>query len=191
MKTFARALISSMLICFAYAGTALGIQVRIDPADYAGQWTVDYGPVQRGIAVVDLGEPDATTGFHVISISGAELFFNVAGDGTVTVENGKAATGGAGTLTFNTTTIKVNPVRFTGNWRVSAGATPDLSGVNFVTLVPGLRFYSLEVGATGGFSFDIADDGTVTVQNSTAASGGHGGGHGKLKFKNTRRFRRR
>lgn len=190
MKTVTRALIS-MLICFAYAGTALGVQITIDPADYTGQWTVDYGTVQRGIAVVDLGEPDATTGFHVVSIGGAELFFNVAADGTVTVKDRFAAGGGFQTLTFNTTIIKVNPVSFKGNWRVSDGATPDLSGVNFVTLVPGLGFYSLEVGATGGFFFDIAGDGRVTVRNRIAASGGHGGGHGRLKLEDTDRFRRR
>lgn len=195
MKIFARALISSILICFAYVGTALGVQVRIDPADYTGQWTVDYGPVQRGVVVVDLDERDATTGFHVVSIGGAELFFNVAVNGTVTVKDRFAAEGGSHTLTFNTTTIMVNPVFFLGNWRVSDGATPDLSGVKFVMLVPGLRYYTLEVGATGGFFFDIAGDGTVTVQNDIAASGGqartHGRRHGILELKDTSRFRRR
>ena len=187
MKKFARALIISTLICFAYAGTALGVQVRIDPGAYTGVWTVDYGPAQQGVAVVDLTKVDPTTGFHVISIGGAELFFNVAADGTVTVENGKAATGGVGTLTFNTTTIKVNPVFFKGYWRVSAGATPDLFGSHSVTLVPGLRFYNLKVGPTGGFPFDIAGDGTVTVHNSLAASGGFR----YLRLNGTKRFRRR
>ncbi len=191
MKTVAKALINSTLICFAFVGTALAVQVRIDPADYTGQWTVDYGPVQRGIVVVDLGEPDATTGFHVVSIGGAELFFSVTAEGTVTVKDRFAAKGGVHTLTFNTTTIKVIPESFFGNWRITDGATPDLSGVQFVTLVPGLRFYSFEVGATGGFFFDIAGDGTVTVQNDIAASGGHARRHGVLKLKNTSRFRRR
>ncbi len=172
MKKFARALISFILISCAYAGTALAIQVNIDPAGYAGEWTVDYGPAQRGMVVVDLGDPDATTGFHVVSIGGAELFFNVAADGTVTVRSRFAARGGFRTLTFNTTTLKVDPVCYKGNWRVTHEATPNLRGDQFVTLVPGLRFYSLEVGATGGFFFDIAGDGTVTVQNGLAATGG-------------------
>lgn len=195
MKKFARALISFILISFAYAGTALAIQVNIDPAGYAGQWTVDYGPAQRGIVVVDLGDPDATTGFHVVTIGGAELFFNVAADGTVTVKNRFAARGGFRTLTFNTTTLKVNPVCYKGNWRVTDEATPNLHGVQFVTLVPGLRFYSLEVGANGGFFFDIAGDGTVTVQNGIVATGGalddsEGAERvGRLKLKDTgRRF---
>ncbi len=182
MKRFTRTLISSTLICFAYAGTALGIQVRIDPAAYRGQWTLDYGPAQRGRVLADLA-----TGSHVVSISGAELFFDLAEGGTVTVENRAAATGGAGTLTFKTMIIKVNPELFAGRWRVSAGATPDLTGVQFVTLVRGLQFYKLAVGANGGFSFDIAGDGTVTVRNALAATGGRR----RLRFNNTERFRRR
>jgi len=182
MKRFTRTLISSTLICFAYAGTALGIQVEIDPAAYRGQWTLDYGPAQRGRVLADLA-----SGSHVISISGAELFFDLAEDGTVTVENRAAATGGAGTLTFKTTIIRVDPAFFAGRWHVSRGATPDLTGIQFVTLVRGLQFYNLAVGANGGFSFDIAGDSTVTIGNSLAATGGRR----RLRLNNTERFRRR
>jgi len=189
MKQFIRALISFTLISLAFTGTVLAIQVNIDPAAYTGRWAADYGPDQQGGIVVDLA-----TGSHVVSLGGAELFFNVAVDGTVTVENGISASGGVGTLTFNTTTLKVNPVCYRGNWRVTDEATPNLRGVQLVTLVPGLRFYSLEVGANGGFFFDIEGDGTVTVQNGTAATGGVledpevAEGVGSLKLKNTQRF---
>ncbi len=182
MKRFTTTLISTALICFACAETEPRVQVKIDPAAYRGQWTLDYGPAQRGRVLADLA-----TGSHVVCISGSELFFDLAEDGTVTVENRAAATGGAGTLTFKTTIIKVNPELFAGRWRVSAGATPDRSGVRFVTLVPGLQFYNLAVGANGGFSFDIAGDGTVTVRNALAATGGRR----RLRFNNTERFRRR
>lgn len=186
MKTCVKLLISSGLICCVYTGDALGAQVRIDPAGYLGQWTVDYGLVQQGVVIVDLGDADPASGLHVISIGGAELSFGVAVDGEVTVENSVAATGGAGTLTFNTATILVNPVSFSGLWRVTDGATADLSGPQYVTLVPGLSFYSLEVGANGGFSFDLAGSGRVTVRNDTAAIGSYG----YLELKNTQRFLR-
>ena len=181
MKRFATTLISTALICFACADTEPRIQVTIDPAAYRGQWTLDFGPAQRGRVLADLA-----TGSHVVSISGAELFFGLAKDGTVTVENRAAAIGGAGTLTFKTTILKVDPALFAGRWRVSAGATPDLSGVQSVTLVPGLQFYNLAVGANGGFPFDIAGDGTVIVRNALAATGGAA----SLRFNNTARFRR-
>lgn len=175
------------LVFYAYAGAALAVQVKIDPADYTGEWTVDYGPGQRGIAFVDLGEPDATTGFHVVSIGGAELFFSVTDHGIVTVENRFAASGGRRTLTFQTTTLEVFPKNFHGNWRVTDRATPDLAGRHVVTLVRGLRFYSFEVGANGGFFFHIERDGHVRVQNGVAAKGGK---H-RLVLENTERFLQR
>lgn len=184
MKTCATVLINSILFAFALAGATLAAEVTIDPAGYTGEWSVDYGPTRRGVAVVKLGPPDATTGAHVISISGAELFFNVAPDGKVTVENSVAAVGGPGRLTFNNVAIFVDPVYFSGDWRISNGATRDLRGPQLITLVPGLEYYSLEIGATGGFSFDIAGNSKVKVHNDMAASGSMG----YLRFKNTRRF---
>ena len=186
MKKLIGTLISATLLCFAYTGTALGVEIIIDPAAYTGQWTVDYGPAQRGAAVVNLGDVDSTLGAHVISISGAELLFNVTSRGWVRVDNRAAATGGRGKLTFKTTEVEVDPVFFGGKWRVTQGATPELTGVQTVTLVPGLKFYSLKVGSIGGFVFHLADDGSVTVQNDLAATGGHG----TLTLKNTRRFQR-
>ena len=184
MKKLVNNLIGSCLIFFAYAGTALGVQVTIDPAAYTGKWSMDYGSERLGAAVVDLGPVDPAIDAHVISVGGAELFFNVAANGKVTVANGVAAAGGTGTLRFNTTTVTVDPVFFSGNWRIIAGATPDLTGVQTVTLVPGLSFYGLEVGATGAFTFHVAGDGTVTVQNSLAATGAAGA----LTLNNTERF---
>jgi hypothetical protein len=184
MKKLVGTLISVALLSFAHVGTALGVRVIIDPADYTGQWTVDYGPAQRGAAIVDLAKVDSVLNAHVISISGAEILFNVSSDGSVTVQNRAAATGGRGKLTFNTTVVKVDPVFFTGNWRISAGATPNLIGEQTVTLIPGLDFYNLEVGATGGFVFHIGRDGTVVVPNGLAASGSDR----TLTLRNTERF---
>jgi len=178
-------LISCASLGIAYSGSALGIQIIIDPEAYMGNWSVDYGPARRGSAVVDLGNPDATTGAHVISLSGAELFFDIGGDGMVRPRNGASATGGLGKLTLKTTTVKIDPVAFRGPWRLSAGATGKLRGAQFVSLVPGLKFYNLEVGAAGGFVFHLADDGTVTVQNPLAADGGVR----TLTLKGTERFR--
>ena len=174
MKQLFGTLISAVLLGFAYVGNALGVEIVIDPSAYTGQWSVDYGPAQRGAAVVSLGNPDATTGAHVISISGAELFFDVSANGKVTARNSASAKGGSGQLTLNTTTVKVDPAGFSGTWGISAGATPKLSGAQSIVLVPGLQYYNFEVGSTGGFVFHIGDDGTVTVQNGLAASGGAG-----------------
>ena len=179
-----RTLIGLTLFFLVSVGAAQAVQVTIDPSDYTGEWTVDYGPAQRGITLVNLGKPDATTGFHVISIGGAELFFSVANDGTVAVNNPFAAKGASHLLTFNTTEIAVSPVNFKGNWRISDEATPNLIGPQKVTLVRGLSYYSFKVGANGGFFFHISGNGQVSVPKGIAATGGNG----LLVLKNTERF---
>lgn len=172
MNKVTRILISAALLCLAYAGTAAAAHIKIDPAGYAGLWSVDYGPPHQGPTWVELGPVDPVLHAHVISLGGAELFFKVGRFGYVKVSPSEAATSGFGWLSFNTTTITVDPGFFDGQWRIVAGATGNLVGVQKLTLVPGLKFYNLELGATGGFSFHLGADGTVTVPNSLAASGG-------------------
>ena len=180
MKKLARTLIYSVLICFAYAGSAFAVQVSIDPGAYMGKWVVDDSIPHQGALSVNLA-----AGTHSVRVGGADdIFFDVASNGKVTVQNSAAASGGWHSLTLKTTTVSVDPVFFTGKWRVSAGGTPDLIGAQPMVLVRGVRFYSFEVGATGGFFFHVAGDGTVTVQNPLAASGGIG----TLRLNNTERF---
>ena len=188
MKQVVKLLIGPTLLCFVYAGAALGTPVKIDPADYTGQWTVDYGPAQSGAAVVDLGAPDPTTGAHVISLGGAELFFDVADDGTVSVaRNPAAATGGVGTLTFNNVTVFFHPASFAGQWEISAGGSAPQRGPGLVTLPAGLSYYGLKVGSNGAFSFDLDARGTVSVHNEQVATGGFR----RMRLNNTeQRFRR-
>lgn len=178
-------ILSSLMLCFIYAGAALAEEVAIETSGYAGEWTVDYGDPHKGPAVVQLGEPDRIVGAHVISLGGAELMFNVdETNGKVIVRQTEAADGGRYTLTFNTTKVRVDPVHFSGDWRIADGASGDHRGVQEVILVKGLTFYGLELGATGAFSFDITGDGTVIVQNPLAGTGGNK----SLTVNNTERF---
>lgn len=179
-------LISVSMLCGVISSAALAVEITIDPAAFSGDWMVDYGPVQRGPAVINLGEPDPVRGAHVISISGAELMFNADANGLVTPNNPKSAYGEKYRLVFNTVQITVDPVFFSGKWRVSQGATKNMFGVQTVALVPGLKFYSMKVGSTGGFDFHINDEGTVIVRNELAAKGGPG----SLKLNNTEKFQK-
>lgn len=173
MKQLARILISATLLALACTGSALAMEVTIDPNGYTGQWTLDYGDPRSGIAVVTLGKPDTTTGAHTLSLGGTEILFDIAADGTIVPRNQVAAAARGATLRLNTTIIVVDPGLFTGDWRIVEGGTPDLQGKRRITLVRGLRFYALEVGATGGFHFAIDGEGTVSVQNALAATGGY------------------
>ena len=51
-----RTLIGLTLFFLVSVGAAQAVQVTIDPSDYTGEWTVDYGPAQRGITLVILGK---------------------------------------------------------------------------------------------------------------------------------------
>lgn len=185
MKQLAKILISATLLAFACTGSALAQEITIDPNGYTGQWTLDYGDPRTGIAVVTLGKPDTTTLAHTLSLGGTEILFDIAADGTIVPRNLEAAAARGATLRLKTTTIVIDPGLFTGEWRVVEGGTPELTGKRRVTLVRGLQFYALEVGATGGFHFAIDSEGTVSVQNALAATGGYR----TLTLNNTERFR--
>lgn len=184
MKRLARLLLSVTLLSLACTGSALALEIKIDPNGYTGRWTIDYGEPRSGVAVVTLGEPDTTTGAHVLSLGGAEILFDIGADGSIVPRNPEAAAVRGSALILKTATILIDPVHFTGDWRIVEGGTPDLTGKRRVTLVLGVRFYALEVGATGGFHFDVAGDGTVRVENSLAATGGYR----TLTLKSTERF---
>lgn len=172
MSSFVKNLIWSAVIGLAFAEGAAAVQIEINPGAYSGVWSVDYGPDQTGAAYVDLHEVDATTGFHVVSLGGTEFFFSVSPDGEVIVENTAAADGGRGVIRFNTTMVYVDPANHIGPWQVTDAATPKLQGPQLVTLVRGLQFYGLEVGAIGAFFFDIGPRGRVTVHQPLAGTGG-------------------
>lgn len=184
MKKFIGMLISATLLGSAYVGTAQGVEITINPGAYTGQWSLNYGPPRQGLAVVELGAADPVLGSHLISISGAELLFKVSSKGRVSGITKGAGTGGRRNLTFTTATVAVDPGFFPGEWRVTQGATANFTGPQTMTLVRGLKFYSMSMGANGGFTFHIADDGTVKVKNNLAGTGGPG----TLTFNNTERF---
>lgn len=184
MKNITGILSAIILFGFSYAGSSFAVDITIDPGAYTGKWSVNYGPAQQGVTQVSLGAIDPVINAHLISISGAELFFNVDDFGTVSVISRAAAKGGPGKLTFKTAVIEVDPVHFSGKWRVTQGTTVDFSGPQSVTLVAGLKFYKMKVGSNGGFTFHVGRNGEVIVKNSLAGTGGSG----KLVFNNTERF---
>ena len=185
MKTLISTLVSAIFLGLVSVGNAIAVDIQINPGAYKGNWSVDYGPAQQGPAVVSLGAIDRVIGSHLISISGAELFFTVNPiTERVSVITRGAASGGKRKLTFKTVSIKVDPVFFTGKWRITQGATTAQTGLQTIALVAGLKHYDMKVGANGGFTFHLDKNGIVTVKNSLAGSGGPG----FLKFNNTERF---
>lgn len=149
-----------------------GISVYVDPGTYTGDWSQADGGAPVGFA------PGARTievneGFNFMFVGGIGGFqFNVAPDGTVTT-GPVPATGGVGTLTFNTVEIAIDPVDFTGQWIISR-VTGGLTGPQSVVLVPGMPYAAFVGGGNSArFNFQPAGDGEVSIiANTDAADGG-------------------
>ena len=157
-----------VLLSQSYLAKA-AVSVIVDPGTYTGQWAITgINDFVAGTRVVSLepGRYQARVGTF------GNFFFNLAPDGTVTVENGVSAVGGVGTLTFNTTMLSVTPAAFGGQWAFSR-VTEFVPGPGTVIVVPGVTYMVL-AGTFGGFFIDVAGDGTVTVQNGVSAVGGLG-----------------
>ena len=129
-----------LAVSFGRSASA-AVVVNIDPASYAGVWHISgvLGST-RGPAQVSLNSGAYTL---VVGEIGT-LNFSLAPDGTVSVSNGAAATGGMGSLTFNTTSINVNPLGYAGSWLIRS-VTERVRGTASVILVPGLS-YKVTVG---------------------------------------------
>jgi len=150
------------------ATAAQAVPITVNPGAYQGRWSAIDG-AHYNAAMVDL-----PVGVNWIAISGFGSFLvDVAADGSVTVQNGVSAVGGAGTLTFNTTTLAVDPAAYTGRWQLSGVSSSARYGPATETVVPGIR-YGVFVSGFGSFLVDVAADGSVTVQNGVSAVGGAG-----------------
>lgn len=148
--------------------------VFVDPTDYLGLWTFArngaFAPGPRDVVVVPGLRWQVNVG------NADNVIINVAADGAVTSKNTAAATGdpgpvsnGVGSLTFNTSTVTVDPGAYQGLWAFARNGT-EAAGSRSLTVVPALR-WQVNVGNAGTFHIDVAADGTVTSLNSEAALG--------------------
>src|SRR2546426_107258 len=142
--------------------------ITVNPGAYTGQWWL-YHAASSATGARSLELVPGVNYQALVGVAGA-FNFSVAADGMVTSLNTAAASGGPATLTFNTTTITVNPGAYTGQWWLYH-ATSSATGARSLELVPGVNYQAL-VGVAGAFNFSVAADGMVTSLNTAAASGG-------------------
>lgn len=172
-------LLSLIGIALSLAGVASAQNVvTVDPALYQGDWKV---MIPGGATLVTGGNglpetisvPAGTYEAVIGFAGGASFLFEVAAGGAVSVPNGVSAVGAPNALSFNTTTISVNPGAYAGSWRFELGVTPAFAGPQSVVLVPGVT-YSALVGSAGpsAFSVSVGAGGTVSVPNGISAVGG-------------------
>ncbi len=147
------------------------VDVAIDTGAYDGQWLISRGEP----ASYASGDAIATfvPGVQFQVVVGGNGAFNVTpdADGHVAVANGVSATSTAGSLTFNTVDVTVDPAAFAGEWLVSRGEPATFgTGVRTATFVPGVLF-QINVGSDGGFVVAPDAFGNVAVPNGISAQG--------------------
>jgi len=180
-KTLLAATLAAFTLLFSM--NLFATQVTIDPGGYAEQWhiTTTAGSGLKGPQIIDLDS--GTYNIVLAGESSSRFTFHISDNGAVTSDNAAAAVGGQNTLTFNNTSLTVDPVGFSGSWRINR-TTPYLTLQQGIVVVPGLR-YSMLIGgerySDSGITFHVAGDGIVTSDNTAAAIGGQN----TLTFNNT------
>jgi hypothetical protein len=98
------------------------------------------------------------------------MSFDVDANGNVTSTNSVAAQGSGNRLIFNTTTINVDPVNYTGQWHMHAfGGFAGSAPQSFV-VVPGMDNYLVQPKGAR-FRYNVDDNGNVISQNPNSGIG--------------------
>lgn len=147
--------------------------ITVNPGAYSGTWQVLGGVIGSGTGTRSFMASAGDYTMHVGSV--AEFVFHVLSNGTVTVDNTVAATGGTAALTFSTVSTSIDAAGYPLGWSLS-GYGGYVTGSQTRALVPGLT-HSIDLGAALGSStvqFVIAGNGAVTSLNPSSATGGSG-----------------
>jgi Thrombospondin type 3 repeat len=144
------------------------IDVLIDPGDFSGLYYVNRITGYIGESVIVSLIPGLSYGINAAGTG--QFSFDVGLDGTVTIPNGVYAVGGQNILTFNTTQVYLDPADFSGFYYVNR-ITGYIEDVVMLNLVPGVS-YGVKAAGTGAFSFDVDENGMVTIPNGVSAVGG-------------------
>ncbi|MEM9069005.1 MAG: hypothetical protein AAGE52_10895, partial [Myxococcota bacterium] len=143
------------------------VDILVDPGDFLGLWSISRGEPGTPIGGVQTATLVPGTPFQFIAGTFGGFFVMADAEGEVEVSNGVSATGGSGTLTFNTTVITIDPGDFTGNWSISRAGF--FTGTQNVALVP-LVSFRLESDGAGEF-FTVGEPCEVNPSLITLGAG--------------------
>ena len=163
-------MLTALLVSFATDARAFTI--NIDPGAYSGRYSVAGQQFVGGPHLVDLAP-----GTHFIdngnAVGGSSFGIVVDAGGSVTSLNPAAAQAVGNTLTFNTTSVVIDPGSYTGRYVVYSIGFGSFTGNQTFILIPGLRYRVDNGNSIGGsdFPFDLDAAGNVTSLNLAAAQG--------------------
>ena len=164
---------SQNTVAMSAAGSTLTFNtttVNVDPAAYTGRYSFNqkdnaFASGARSVVLM----PGLNN--YLIDIENAvSLRFNVDAAGVVTSQNTVAMSAAGSTLTFNTTTVNVDPAAYTGRYSFNQKDNAFASGARSVVLMPGLNNYLIDIENAVSLRFNVDAAGVVTSQNTVAMS---------------------
>ena len=176
------------------------VSVTVDPNQYDGNYFLSsFGEFQSFTGLHTFVLVPALTYavddgvFALVTIGGTTydsgVYFAVDATGHVgTISNAAAATANGTSLLLGNAAISIHPNLYAGQYYVSNKHFTLLTGVQTVTIIPGLPAYfddgaSVEINGVASAEYFVSDEaGNVTAANNSAAFGGAG----TLTFNNVR-----
>lgn len=161
------------LLCFMTALAAMpaiAFNINIVPNSYTGTYEVvgDELGIVSGNQTFTLAQ-----GTHNLKIApGVSFNFDVDSSGNVTnISTAAAASASGSTLTFNNTTITIDPDDYTGAYSMRGVNTTKTSGIRNFILLPGISSYIVDIANGVSFKIDVNGSGVVSSQDADHASG--------------------
>lgn len=154
---------------------ATAAPITIDPGAYTGTYYFQgNGGQRRGPTTLDL-----SPGGHLLIVGpdGAYIPLQVDAAGNVTTTNAGAAITSGGTVTFQTTTVTIDPGGFAGRYFLANDLSAPRVGPNNVTLVKNLLTYVAAggIGTASDIVFRVEANGELSVVSPTYGATASGG----------------
>ncbi|MBT3415259.1 MAG: hypothetical protein HOI59_00395 [Nitrospina sp.] len=158
-----------LVLSIFLASPAWATIITIDPVDYLGQWIIQgQTGINKGKQAVDLAAP----GNYTLDIGNSRTQFQVDASGNTSTTFTDTYTASGNTITFLNTPVIFDPVGYAGLYDLEASNSfTGLSGLQTVTLVPGL-FVTLDIGnSRTQFQVDASGNTSTTFTDTYTASG--------------------
>jgi len=131
--------------------------ISVDPTvDYTGTYSLRGVDRSSSSGLESFVLLPGIGGYLLDIAPGVGFRFDVSSSGQVTSRNLTAAHGVGSTLVFDTTTIFVDPIDYTGNYGIRGVASFGSSGLESFNLLPGISGYILDIAPGINTRFNVA-----------------------------------
>lgn len=156
-----------LLLLLLVSPAVFAVEIAIDPQAYGAYWASAHnGQRYMGVQTLDLpvGENWIRVGHNSTSGNSSDVFFKITDTGALALsdiqDSSESIEFAGNTLYFKNTDIAVDPVNYQGYYQLYLASNANLTGNQMLTLVPGLDYRFMLVGASFA-NFHINGDGTL------------------------------